>query len=122
MARDVPTQPPTPATPPEREFSKWEKRKGWAGWEILADLYGDRGYDWQQVTIVQSPSGEVMLYEDSGCSCNGPFDLGPGCTSPATWDAVVEAVKEGSAYWDGADATQFLARAAKVIPRNTEGG
>lgn len=117
MAREVPAPPPPSASPSGRQFDEWELRYGWAGWEILADLYGDRGYDWQQVSVVRSPSGDVMMYADGGCSCNGPFGLGPGDAEPAHWDDVVAAVQEGSAYWDAAEATQFLADAAKVIPR-----
>ncbi len=48
--------------------------------KILGEAEDDEqsGYEWACARVVQQEDGHFAIYTDSGCSCNGPWECGPG--------------------------------------------
>jgi hypothetical protein len=42
-------------------------------WEILAD-FSWNSYDWHEMVLYRTHTGMIGGYDDSGCSCNGPYE------------------------------------------------
>lgn len=94
-------------------FTNWDGDggvpEGCEDFEAVTELSGT-DWEWDRIDFWWSPSKRrYFWYEQSGCSCNGPFeymatlgDFGSGHYA----DAARVALDWDSTFWDGAEETQ----------------
>ena len=45
------------------------------GYYVIDEVYGGYGYEWSITAALYHPEQDAyFLYEDGGCSCNGPYE------------------------------------------------
>lgn len=77
------------------------------GFEFIGALDWWESYSWGTFGV-WSKGHQLFWDADSGCSCNGPWEMGVDPT-PATLDEIRQEVRERS-DWEGRDATEEFIR------------
>jgi hypothetical protein len=89
------------------------------GYDVIGELdEDDLCYEWHTLhVLVQRASGRLFWIEDSGCSCNGPFDdRDEGDLAPVGDGQFVQAVRDFPAKPD--EKIPFYALASRSFGAN----